>query len=838
VPELHPFTGLAPYADVALPLAVHGTFTYAIPERLRDAVRLGSRVEVPIGPKRTTAFVVELHDRPPDPATKLRPIHAVLDDDEPALIPEILELCRWAADYYLAPLGEMLRVALPANMASRSKREVALAADDALIAHALASKQIVAGDQQLLTELRRRPLPFAAAVEASSRAAVERLRDAGLVTIGDRFQDAKGVRYDRFVVLQDAWSMDSRDDRQAPRTAVPEPRSPLAVPRTPAKQQAALDLLGARGGEMSVAALQAAGIGPSTLSTLARKGHVRIERRARRHTLDAFLAGLDMASLGEIRHNDEQRTAIEAVRKSLGTFAPFLLEGVTGSGKTEVYIELMRDAVRRGEQAILLVPEISLTPVFAARLKERFGERIAILHSSLSASERYDQWWRARRGEVDVAIGPRSALFVPFQRLGLIVVDEEGDAAYKQDETPRYNARDLAVVRAQLRGIPVILGSATPSLESRENAARGKYTLLRMMGRVEARPLPEVEILDLRKELAEKQDRGFVIFSAPLKSALTETFATREQAIILINRRGYAPYMLCRECGHEFRCRDCSVTLTVHRREGLLVCHYCGLRLRIPTKCPLCHGEVLQPIGFGTEKVEERFRRDFPNIAAEVLDRDSTRKKGELVRILDRFRRGETQCLIGTQMLSKGHHFPNVTLTAVLTADAILGYPDFRSAEKTFYLLTQVAGRAGRGELRGKVLIQSAFPTHYAIQHAMHHDYEAFYEAEIEFRRTFHYPPVTGMIAIVFRGESLTNVESAALDSGRRLEEALKPVAGTRIQGPAPAPIARIKGVFRYQILVRSPHRVPLRRAVDAVMTGRRWKGVDVAIDVDPINIL
>jgi primosomal protein N' (replication factor Y) len=439
---------------------------------------------------------------------------------------------------------------------------------------------------------------------------------------------------------------------------------------------------------------------------------------------------------------------------------------------------------------------------------------------------------------VDVAIGPRSALFTPFQRLGLIVVDEEGDGAYKQEETPRYNARDMAVVRAQFRNIPVVLGSATPSLESRENAARGKYTLLRMASRVEERPLPDVETIDLRKERPEKEDKGFVIFSGELKKVLRETFDDGEQAIILINRRGYAPYLLCRECGHEFRCKDCSVTLTVHRREGLLICHYCGLRMRIPTRCPVCSGEVLQPIGFGTEKVEERFRRDFPDVSAEVLDRDSTRRKGSLVQILERFRRGDTRALIGTQMLSKGHHFPNVTLTAVLNADSILGYPDFRSAEKTFYLLTQVAGRSGRGELRGKVIIQTAFPTHYAIQHALRHDYESFYEAEIQFRRTFHYPPVTSMIALLFRGENLADVEKASRECGLKLEEALQPLAGTRIQGPAPAPLARIKGVWRFQMLLRSPQRVALRRAVETVLLPRKWKGVDVAIDVDPINIL
>jgi primosomal protein N' (replication factor Y) len=808
--------GISEYAEVAIPVAVHGSFTYAVPAALRDGVRLGARVEVPLGTKRTTGFVVGLTDQPPADTVKLKAITAVLDDEEPALIPEIIELCRWAADYYIAPLGEMLRVALPANMSARGKREAVLVGTDDMIAEARAAKRVLDGDLELLRELRNRPLPLNAIFEEMkiSRSAIERLRDAGIVALRDRLRDAEGVRYDRFVILETT-----------------------ADGLTP-KQQGAVDLLQSRGGELAVRALEHGGVSAAILGALVKKSVVRIERRPRRHTLDAFLAGLGEAGAGEIRYSVEQQNAIAAVKASLGTFAPFLLEGVTGSGKTEVYIEVMREAVKRGDQALLLVPEISLTPVFASRLKERFGERIAILHSNLSASERYDQWWRARRGEVDVAIGPRSALFTPFQRLGLIVVDEEGDGAYKQEETPSYNARDLAVVRAQLRKIPAVLGSATPSLESRENAARGKYTLLRMASRVEERPLPDVEIIDLKQERAEKEDRGFIIFSHPLKAALRATFDAGEQAIILMNRRGYAPYMLCRECGHEFRCRDCSVTLTVHRRIGQLICHYCGLRKPIPSKCPLCQGEVLQPIGFGTEKVEERFLRDFPDVSAAVLDRDSTRRKGALVGILDKFRRGETRALIGTQMLSKGHHFPNVTLTGVLNADSILGYPDFRSAEKTFYLLTQVAGRAGRGELRGKVMIQTAFPTHYAIQHALHHDYEAFYDSEIQFRRTFHYPPVTSMIAILFRGENLTDVERAAIDSGRRLEEALEPLAESRIQGPAPAPLARIKGVWRYQILLRSPQRTALRRAVEAAMLNRRWKGVEVAIDVDPINIL
>ncbi len=808
--------GISTYAEVAVPLAVHGSFHYSIPVELRDAVRLGSRVEVPFRSGLTTGFVVSLLDDPPAAPTKIKPIRAVLDEEEPALIPEIIELCRWAAEYYLAPLGEMLRAALPANMAARGRREAVLVATEEQVERLRTSERILESDLVILAELKRRPLRVRALLEEMGvrRSSIQRLRDAGAIAIRERVNDLQGVRYDRFVILEGS-----------PENATE-------------KQRRATDLLRSRGGELPVRVLEDAGVSAAVLGALVKKGTIRVERRARRHTLDAFLAGLDAESLGELRYSSEQLDAIGAVRGALGTFSPFLLEGVTGSGKTEVYVEVMREAVRKGEQGLLLVPEIALTPVFAARLKQRFGERIAVLHSSLSPSERHDQWWRARRGEVDVAIGPRSALFTPFPRLGLIVVDEEGDGAYKQEETPRYNARDLAVVRAQIRGIPVILGSATPSLESRENASRGKYTLLRLTQRVEARPLPEARVIDLRGQRAEKEDRGFVIFSDSLIDALRETFTAGEQAIILINRRGYAPYLLCRECGHDFRCRDCSVTMTVHRRSAVLICHYCGLRRALPANCPLCAGEVLQPIGFGTEKVEERFRRLFSDVAVDVLDRDSTRRKGSLVRILDRFRRKETRALIGTQMLSKGHHFPSVTLTAVLNADSILGYPDFRSAEKTFYLLTQVAGRSGRGVLPGKVLIQSAFPQHYAIQHALKHDYEAFYESEIQFRHTFSYPPVTAMVALLFRGSELANVEKAARESGHALEEALGPMPGSRMQGPAAAPLARLKGVWRFQILLRSPHRTSLRRAVEAVMLIRRWKGVDVTIDVDPLNIL
>lgn len=799
-----------PFARVAIPLGVEGTFTYAIPEDLRTVCGRGTRVEVPFGTKRMTGFVIELVEESDTDRSKMKSILSVFDD-EPALLGSIIDLCVWASDYYLAPVGEMLKVALPSTMTKAGKRVVrAVASDDeadaALVRGLIRSEEFALFNAIAHGEVGSREI-------AEHRNTIRRLESAGLVIVTDELKDREGVRFDRFATLE----------------GVPAGSTP--------QQRKILDMLSAEG-ETSIARLLEMGASESALRTLEKKGAVRIVRRARHHKLDSFLTQQSSAPVGELEYSDEQRSAIRRIHDALGSYRTFLLQGITGSGKTEVYIEAMREAVRRGTQAILLVPEISLTPVFAARLRERFGDRIAILHSSLSPSERHDQWWRARRGVVDVAIGPRSALFTPFENLGLIIVDEEGDGAYKQEETPRYNARDLAVVHAQFRSIPVVLGSATPSLESRENAARGKYEHLRLTRRVESRPLPEVTIVDIRKERGEKEDRGLIIFGDILREELQQTFAGGQQAIVLMNRRGYAPYLLCRECENDFRCRDCSVTMTVHRRTGFLVCHYCGYRVAIPRVCPLCNGEILEPIGFGTEKVEERFRKLFPGVAVAVVDRDTTRKRGALVSILDRFRAGELQALIGTQMISKGHHFPNVTMTAVINADAILGYPDFRSAEKTFYLLTQVAGRSGRGDLPGRVLVQSAFPTHYAVQHASRHDYEAFFDAEIQFRRRFGYPPATGMIAILMRGEDVAEVENVAVAISRRLEKAIAPVGDVRMQGPAAAPLAKIKGVFRYQILLRSSRRAALRRAVAEAIPTRDHRSVDVVIDVDPINIL
>jgi primosomal protein N' (replication factor Y) (superfamily II helicase) len=803
------------YAEVAVPLPVQGTFTYEIPREIRDEVERGHRVEVPWGPRLITGFVLDLGDETEMDLRRIKRISSILDEDRPALIPEIIDLCRWASSYYLAPIGEMLRAALPANMSARGRREVGVTVDPEEIERIVALHGLGETDRDVLSRIGSSTLDAQRLVREvpEARGALKRLREAGVIEIRESVIDAEGVRFERWLT----------------RTAI-EPRA------SNEKQQTAIDLLLKAGGEISWSQLVDQGASSSSISTLVRKGAFAVERRPVERSLDSFV--LDGRVVGELTLSPAQTEAVDSVNARLGSFSPFLLQGVTGSGKTEVYIEIAREVVRRGQQALILVPEIGLTPSLAARLRERFGERVAILHSSLATGDRWMQWQKARRGEVSVAVGPRSALFTPFDNLGVIIIDEEGDGAYKQEETPRYNARDLAVVRGRLSTCPVVLGSATPSLESRYNVETEKYTLLRLASRIGERGLPETEIVDLRGERGEKEDRGMVIFTSRLREEIGRVISEDRQVIILINRRGYAPYLLCRECENDFHCRDCSVTMTVHRREGQLICHYCGYRVPIPTVCTACGGEVLQPIGFGTEKVEERFRRDFPGVSAEVLDRDTVRRRGALVGVLDRFRRRKTQVLIGTQMVSKGHDFPEVTLTAVLNADSILGYPDFRSGEKTFYLLTQVSGRAGRGESPGRVIIQTAFPDHYAIHFAISQDYEAFYQAEIDFRRRFHYPPVATMIAILLRGDDEGRVQRSSEELGRRVERSVSGIDDARVQGPAPAPLARIKGSYRYQILVRSTRRAALRNAVDAAVTGYQPKGVDVTIDVDPLNLL
>jgi primosomal protein N' (replication factor Y) len=508
---------------------------------------------------------------------------------------------------------------------------------------------------------------------------------------------------------------------------------------------------------------------------------------------------------------------------------------MTGSGKTEVYLRAAEAALERGRTVILLVPEIALVPALARAVEQRFGEDLAILHSLLGTGERHQEWERVRRGEARIVLGPRSALFAPLKDLGLIVVDEEQDTSYKQETLPpRYNARDLALVRGRDAGAAVLLVSATPSLESRYNAERGKLGRLELTERAGQGTLPDTILVDLRGEGLSRRP-GEAHFSERLRAEILQTLAEGDQVILLRNRRGYAPMLLCRACGEDFRCPDCGLPRTYHRRDRRLLCHYCGSMLPAPKLCPVCGEEALEAIGTGTERVEEDFRELFPGVTVDVLDRDTARRPGGPAAILERFSRGEVQVLIGTQMVSKGHHFPNVALTAVLAADAYLGFPDFRAVERTYNLLVQVAGRAGRGEKPGRVVIQTYHPEHYAIQAVLKQDDEAFAREELRFRRVFHYPPYTRLIQLLVLDKNRDRAWKEI--SGLAADLSAHPLCrGVRLSGPAPAPLERLRGQWRFQLLARSADGRGLHRLMEEVLP--KNPGYDLVVDVDPQQLL
>jgi primosomal protein N' (replication factor Y) len=539
---------------------------------------------------------------------------------------------------------------------------------------------------------------------------------------------------------------------------------------------------------------------------------------------------------------DEALARLNAMAAN-GGFKVGLLHGVTGSGKTEIYLRLAAAVRGRGRRSLMLVPEIALTPAVAAQFRDTFGDRVAIQHSGLSDGERHDQWQRIRSGVVDVVVGTRSAVFAPLDRVGLIVVDEEHDASYKQEEAPRYNGRDVAIVRGQKAGALVVLGSATPSLESYHNAMTGKYERVVLERRVLDRPLAAVSVVDMREEYAVEGD---VIISRALRDAIVSRVAAGEQALVLLNRRGFATAVFCRQCAGTLDCPNCSVSLVVHgdgsaRRAR---CHYCNYTARVPTKCPLCAGPYLEQAGFGTERVEAEIQRICPSARVARLDRDSIRRKGALIQLLSRFRAGEIDVLVGTQMIAKGHDFPRVTLVGVVSADVGLGMADFRAAERTFQLLTQVAGRAGRGEQRGEAIVQTLYPEHYSIQLACRQDYPAFFARELHFRKAMRYPPVVSLINTVIRARTYT----AAMDDANDVVQRIRQIAAEsgaagdgrdiRILGPAPPPLGKLRGEYRAQLLLKGGNRKRIREALQKALAGRPDITRRTVVDVDPLSVL
>jgi primosomal protein N' (replication factor Y) len=583
--------------------------------------------------------------------------------------------------------------------------------------------------------------------------------------------------------------------------------------------------------------LDRAGVSSSVIRTLEKRGVVEVTTHEVRRDP---LAHIEQQPVERITLNTEQQRALDQIVATIDErhYTTFLLHGVTSSGKTEIYIRAMREALVRGSTALMLVPEISLTPVFSRRLRTEFGDAVAILHSSLSEGERNDEWRRIREGAARVVIGTRSAVFAPLDKIGLVIVDEEHDASYKQDETPRYHGRDTAIVRALRAEAVVVLGSATPSLESFHNAVAGKYKYLRLETRYGDRALAEVQTVDMR-EVFKRHGKSQTL-SDELKSAIAETFARGEQSMILLNRRGFSSFLLCRSCGLAIHCPNCDVTLTYHRYNSSLQCHYCNYIRPVPRVCDACEGEYIHYVGLGTEQLEATLKEMFPEMNIARLDRDTTRSRGSMEQIIMEFAAGGIDLLVGTQMIAKGHDFHNVTLVGVVSVDAGLGLPDFRAAERTFQLLTQVSGRAGRGDRPGKVIIQTYHPEHYALVCARDQNYEAFYRREIEFRRTMHYPPFAALINVLIHDKDFDRANSTAFDFARDLRDAAKG-SGIRVLGPAPAAISRIRSEYRFQVLIKARSRSRAREALDQAMDRVATAGHNprsINIEVDPLNLM
>jgi primosomal protein N' (replication factor Y) len=813
------------YIEVALPLPVRKTFTYEVPADLRAEVSPGKRVLVPFGRRILTGFVLGPAQTLPS-HTAILPLRQVLDG-EISFPEKSLEFLLWVSRYYLQPIGEVMKTALPAGVQVRSQETFVLTPPGEEV---LAKLPADSPERKILRELKDRKEKGAVFSSLqkkypdSLRTTLERMKEKGWVERKEDLKKAqvreKKVNWVRF-------------------------RSLKEEVRLSAGQKEILDFL-RKAGEVPVAELKARYKNASPLlNRLKVRGLVEITpkeafREPSWEGIEDWLDGPPSLL------TEDQKKALEKIYAALHsrTFQPFLLHGITGSGKTEVYLRAIEETVSQGRQALLLVPEISLTGQLLAYFRSRIQYPMAVLHSGLSAGERYDEWRRVRKGLVQLVIGARSAVFAPLDSPGIIIVDEEHDPSYKQEDKVRYHARDLALVRGKMENAVVILGSATPSLESYHNALEGKFQLLSLPARIDQRPLPEIQILDMRQEQGEGKEKP--VFSRPLRESLQESLARGEQALLFLNRRGFSTFALCRDCGFVFKCPNCSVSLTYHLPDKTFRCHYCDHALSAPDRCPECASPGVLLFGIGTQRLEEEIKKMLPQVPLSRMDHDTTTRKGSHQKILGQVRRGDVNLLIGTQMITKGHDFPRVTLVGVLAADLSLNVPDFRAGERTFQLLTQVAGRAGRGDLPGKVLIQSFTPQHYSIRMAQSQDYAAFYQQEIQFRREASYPPFVRLINLRLESNSESGLRKYAQALEARVQGILKREKKYRgevdVLGPAMAPLARLKGKHRCQMLFKGRRWDSLHEFTERVIARIEEeipaRGVKLTVDVDPVHML
>ena len=806
------------FCDVALPVPLETCFTY----RLNGTTPVvGGRVLVPFRNLRLPGVVTALHDRAP--SVEAKNVVEILDA-APVLDPELMRLGEWISSYYLAPLGEVFRTMLPLSAEVKHARQFRITEAGWAVLHESAERGSSRRSKKTADEqmLEYRVLDYLAArggareqtLRTSMRASRELL--AGMVRKG-------------WIAAEDVSS--ARDARRMCRVV----KLKEASGKLNENQRKIVETLAASGGHLPADHLRTLDVPQTTLQTLVRRGIVEISQEPAEFAVSRLAA----RPVLNFPLNPAQAAALEQIRKRVEEkrFSVTLLFGVTGSGKTAVYLSAMQDVLAGGQSAILLVPEIGLTPQAAANLHEIFGDQVAILHSALSDAERAEQWHRIRKGDARVVVGTRSAVFAPVRDLALIVVDEEQDSSYKQEEMPRYHGRDVAIMRGKLCGAAVALGSATPAMESFHNAQTGKYALLELPERVEQRPLPEVELVDMRADF--QQSGEDQVFSRRLTEEIRERLERGEQAMILLNRRGYSPVVLCRSCGETVQCRNCAIAMTHHRRAQRLMCHYCGYQAPVPKVCPKCASEYIYFLGTGSEKLEDLLHGTFPTARIGRLDRDTVRGRGDFERVLSALHAGELDLLVGTQMIAKGHDIHGVTLVGVVGADFALGFPDFRAAERTFQLLTQVAGRAGRGSTPGKVILQTYFPEHYAIRFAERHDYRGFYEKELQYRRWMHYPPFTALASVLVRSDELAQALKYSGVLGRWLEK--HPTKDVRVLGPAAAPLARLKQEYRYHFILKSQSRerlnVVLRALLDFAAAQKIPRG-KLVVDVDPVSLL
>ena len=838
------------FCDVALAVPLDMAFTYAIPPGMEPVV--GGRVLVPFRQQRLSGVVVELHDRPPQvnaSAVKIKKVIEALDLS-PVLDEQLLKLGKWIADYYLAPVGEVFRTMLP--LSAEFKRSVVYRiTDEGRMALHLAgmsgsparSKRT---PEQQLVEFR--VLDYLAerdgVREGSLRGAtqVSKALLSGMVrkkwiAREDVSAARDAARLVKVAVLRTAEASPPLDPSTSLRADGRGARPSTAKAKKLNENQATLvETLAAAGGRVPVEALHGLDVPRTTLGTLVRRGLIELVDEPQDRSRPKLKP---RQSPFEFEFSAAQKNALAKIGEAVASrkFGGLLLHGITGSGKTAVYLACMREVLEQGRSSILLVPEIGLTPAVAADLHQVFGDEVAILHSGLSDAERAEQWHRIRRGEARVVAGTRSAVFAPVGDLALIIVDEEQDSSYKQEETPRYHARDVAVMRAKMAGAVVVLGSATPSLESYYNAKKNKYALVELPDRVERRPLPEVEIVDMRQEFQETGQEQ--VISRKLAEEIRERLEKKEQVMVLLNRRGYSPVVLCRACGKTLQCKNCAVSMTHHKREHKMECHYCGHVERIPDKCAHCGSEYVHFVGTGSEKLEELLHGMFPQARIGRLDRDTVRGREDFEHALNALNEGALDMLVGTQMIAKGHDIHGVTLVGVVGADMALGLPDFRAAERTFQLLTQVAGRAGRGQSPGKVVLQTYFQEHYAVQFAAQHDFAGFYDKELQFRAWMHYPPYSAIANVLIRSEKLDEALTWSGELGRWFEKTRH--EGIRVLGPAAAPITRLKRDYRYHFILKSPSREKMNallRSMLAEAAARKIPRTQVIVDVDAVWLM